>query len=197
MSSSLLMPPPTLACATSFPRSNRPREIIARGRGSTRSRPPHRRPRPLRRQFRALSPEAELVEPVLVDPEIVRELVQDGDPDLVLELGRILEGLDQRHPVDRHLRGQVRLLLEQSEEVRLLGVLLLDDDGDILQRGGEIRRQRVERAANVLVEGGRQMPSARRSWRRVTRNLMVSKPKMNPPTCAKNATPPPASGWTI
>ena len=47
-----------------------------------------RRPRPRPRQ-QPSSPVAELVEPVLVDPEVVRELVQNGDADLVLELAGV------------------------------------------------------------------------------------------------------------
>src|SRR6478752_8232694 len=66
-----------------------------------------------------------LLEPVLVDPEIVRQLVEHGHPDLLLELGRVREGLDERPPVDGDLVGQVGVGLPESEEVRLLRILLL------------------------------------------------------------------------
>ena len=70
----------------------------------------------------------------------MRQLVEDGDADLVLELGRVLERLDERQSVDRHLGRQKRLRLEQPEEVGILRVLVLDDDGDVLKRGGELGR---------------------------------------------------------
>ena len=46
-----------------------------------------------KRNDRAESVVAELSDPVLVEPEVVRELVQHGDADFVLELARILEVL--------------------------------------------------------------------------------------------------------
>src|SRR4051794_8457682 len=45
----------------------------------------------------------ELVEPVLVDPEVVGELVEDGDSDLLLEVARLGECLHERLPEDRDL----------------------------------------------------------------------------------------------
>src|SRR5512133_1493676 len=42
---------------------------------------------------------AELVEPVFVDPEVVRELVKDSDADLTLELLRVRKLLDERATV--------------------------------------------------------------------------------------------------
>src|SRR4051794_11668362 len=44
---------------------------------------------------------SELVEAVLVDPEVVGELVEDGDPDLPLELLRIGKCLHKRLSEDR------------------------------------------------------------------------------------------------
>src|SRR6476660_8625132 len=63
------------------------RYLIPGGRGRKRSTPgrPGRRPRSPRRSGPS-SPVAQLVEPVLVDPEVVGELVEDGDADLVLQL---------------------------------------------------------------------------------------------------------------
>src|SRR2546426_5092945 len=52
-------------------------------------------------------PVAELVNPVLVDAEVVRQLVQDGDPDLLLEPLRIPKLTDERTPEDGDLVRQV------------------------------------------------------------------------------------------
>ena len=99
------------------------------------------------------SPVPELVEPVLVDPEVVGQLVEDGDPDLMLELRRVVPELVlEREPVDRDLRRHVRRLLEQPEEVGLLWVLVLDDDRDVLEPARQVGWQRVESPAHVLVE---------------------------------------------
>src|SRR6478672_9712538 len=49
----------------------------------------------------------QLVEAVFVDPEVVGELVEDGDPDLLLQLGRVGERLDQGPPEDRDLVREV------------------------------------------------------------------------------------------
>src|SRR5688572_20347349 len=43
----------------------------------------------------------ELGETALVDPEVVPELVEDRDPDLLLELGRVAELVLERQAVDR------------------------------------------------------------------------------------------------
>ena len=43
---------------------------------------------------------AQLGDPVLVEPEVVRELVEDGDPDLLAELLRVGKALLERDPVD-------------------------------------------------------------------------------------------------
>src|SRR3954470_5746906 len=59
----------------------------------------------------------ELVEPVLVDPEVVRELVQDGDPDLLLELRGVGERLRERPAEDRDLVRHVLGRLPQPEQV--------------------------------------------------------------------------------
>src|SRR5712691_13421197 len=42
----------------------------------------------------------ELVEALLVQPEVVGELVEDGDPDLRLELGGVGKRVDERQPED-------------------------------------------------------------------------------------------------
>src|SRR4051794_36489990 len=147
-----------------------------------------------RAAFPPASVVAELFEAVLVDPEIVRQLVENGDPDLLLELGRIVaELLDQRHAVDRDLVGHVLGRLPEPEQVGVLGVLVLDDDRHVLEAPGDLRWEPVESAADVLLEPHQLGLRGRRVANARTRR----KPKTKPPTCAKNATPPPASGRGI
>src|SRR4029079_9146121 len=99
------------------------------------------------------SPVSQLVEPLLVDAEVVGELVEDRDPDLPLESRRVLAVcLEQWLPVDRDPCRQVFGLVEQTVEVGLRGIPLLDHDGDVLEPPGKLRRERVERGANVLLE---------------------------------------------
>ena len=45
--------------------------------------------------------DAELVEPVVVDPEVMGELVDHGQPDLVGEVVRVREVLLERQPEER------------------------------------------------------------------------------------------------
>src|SRR5438477_10272335 len=86
-----------------------------------------------RRRARIFLRIPELVEPVLVDPEVVGELVEDGDPDLLLELGRVREGLRERLSEDRDLVRHVPGRLPEPEQVWIVRVLVLHDDGDVLQ----------------------------------------------------------------
>src|SRR5919204_3496740 len=132
---------------------------------------------------------AELLEPVLLDPEFVRELVENRDPDLALQL-LSLERLLERAPVDRDLGRQPRIRLPEAEEVRILGIDLLHDHCDVLQCSGDVRGERIERSADVLLERHQVGCNGRRFATRKTVNI----PKTKPPTCAKNATPPPCSG---
>jgi len=60
--------------------------------------------------------------------------------------------LEQGLPVDRDPCRQVFGLVEQTVEVGLRGIPLLDHDGDVLEPPGKLRRERVERGANVLLE---------------------------------------------
>src|SRR5690349_20250880 len=86
---------------------------------------------------------AELVQPVLLDPEVVRQLVEDGDPDLLLELAGAGKRLGEREPegadpVGKRPRpvaalGQRDPLVE-AEEVGILRVLVLDRDLDVPYR---------------------------------------------------------------
>src|SRR5438093_13077011 len=99
-------------------RSSIPAGRERRGRGRPRPRP---LPRP-RSSSGPSSPVAELVEPLLVDPEVVGQLVEDGDPDLPLELVRLVsERLLERPAIDGDLCRHVGRLLEEAEEIRLAG----------------------------------------------------------------------------
>jgi hypothetical protein len=82
----------------------------------------------------------------------VPELVEDGDPDLAFQLGWVAKRLLERAAVDRHRVRAVVPALVQAEQVRVVRVLLVDDDGDVLEAAGEVGRERVERPADVVVE---------------------------------------------
>src|SRR5882724_6488907 len=168
----------------------------ARGRRRRAPESPRQQPRSPRHSRRS-SPIAQPVEPVLVDSEVVGQLVQDGDPDLVLELlGVVPELLFEGPPVDRDLRRQVRRLLEEPEEIGLAGVLVFDDHRDVFEAPGEVGRKRVEGSADMLVELRQDQYFGFRG-RRIVTSRTVSTPKRNPPIWAKKATPPPDSGCTI
>src|SRR5712691_6899459 len=94
------------------------RSSIPAGRGRRgRGPPPPPRPRRPRSSSGPSSPVTELVEPLLVDPEVVGELVEDGDSDLPLELVRIVsERLLERPAVDGDLGRHIGRLLEEAEE---------------------------------------------------------------------------------
>src|SRR5262245_25849035 len=144
----------------------------------------------------------ELVEPVLVDAEVVGELVEDRDPDLLLELRRVGERLHERLAEDRDLVRHVLGGLPEAEQVGVVRVLLLDDHGDVLERPRQLWRQRVERPRqpwrqrverppDMPVEAhARRAASGGRTWNALTART----PKRNPPTCAANATPPACDG---
>src|SRR5215218_10317712 len=92
---------------------------------------------------RRLSP-AELVQPVVVDAEVVRDLVDDGDrhllDHLVLGLADVADGLAVDHdPVGQGAAvlpaavGQ-RIALVEAEQVRLLLVAVLHQDDDVVEQ---------------------------------------------------------------
>src|SRR5579871_2225448 len=85
---------------------------------------------------------------------MVAQLVEDGDPDLFGELVRVGKGLHQRAPEDRDPGWKELVLLVEAEEPGLGWVGLPDDDGDVLERRGEVGRQVVERLADGLFERG-------------------------------------------
>ncbi len=102
----------------------------------------------------------------------MRQLVDDGDADLILQLRRVREvGLErqaeerdlvwQRHVVRAPLGGRHALVqaVEPAVGARAaeLGLLsgggVLDDHGHVLEQHGELRRQAVERAFDEDLEG--------------------------------------------
>ena len=92
---------------------------------------------------------AELVQSVVVDTEVVGDLVDDGDGDLVddlrlgvahLQQGVAVErdGVRQRAGVGGVALGQRDALVE-PEQVGLVGMAVLDQDDDVVDRGGQLR----------------------------------------------------------
>ena len=74
-------------------------------------------------------------------PEVVRELVEDGDPDLLAELSGIGKRFLERQPIDRDRVGRQacdvaplrqRDAVVEAEEIGVVGVLVLDDHRDVL-----------------------------------------------------------------
>src|SRR5690606_39261028 len=109
---------------------------------------------------------AELVEPLVVDAEVVGDLVDDGDRHLLDDLLDALAhpqrgAAEDRDAVREGARrpprvtlGEGRPLVE-SEEVRVagaLGGLVLDEDDDVVHLGGELRRHEVQAVTDGLLE---------------------------------------------
>src|SRR4249920_3025975 len=91
----------------------------------------------------------------------------------------------------------MRIPDEAAQDRRALRTFLLDHDGDVLEPLGDVVGKRIERGANELFEFlvGHQYLGC--SGGRTMNKRTVNAPKTKPPMCAKNATPPPACGWTI
>src|SRR3954466_6942605 len=133
-----------------------------RGAGTARSR--GRRERASERWGGAgpSSSPAELVQAVVVDAEVVRDLVDDGDRDLLDDLVLGLADVTDRQPVDHDPVGQrpavlpaalgQRVALVQPEQVRLVGVAVLDEDDDVVQERHELGRHLVEGVGDQLLE---------------------------------------------
>src|SRR3954465_723895 len=109
----------------------------------------------------SLSP-AEFVEPGVVDAEVVRDLVDDGDRDLldhlVLALADVADGLAVDHdPVRQRAAvlpaavGQ-RVPLVEAQQVGLVLVAVLDQDDDVVQQRHQLGRDLVEGVGNQLLE---------------------------------------------
>ena len=88
--------------------------------------------------------------------------MEDGDPDLGVELGRVGKRHDERPPEDPDPVGQaprpVAALgewdaLVEPEEVGVVRVLLLDRDLDVPDRLPQLGRERAEDAGNPFLEG--------------------------------------------
>src|SRR3954470_9126021 len=97
---------------------------------------------------------AQFVEAGVVDAEVVRDLVDDGDRDLldhlVLGLADVADGLAVDHdPVGQRTAvlpaslGQ-RVALVEPEQVGLLLVEVLHEDDDVVQQRHQLRRDLVE-----------------------------------------------------
>src|SRR5207244_13225575 len=103
----------------------------------------------------------DVVEAVLVEPEVMGELVENGDPDLLLEVGGVGERLHERHAEDADPVGEgarpvaalgERHALVEPEEVGLVGMLVLDRDLDVPNRLPELPRQGRQGTLDVLLE---------------------------------------------
>jgi len=115
----------------------------------------------------------------------VRKLVENGDADLVAELVWVGEALLQWHAVDRdRVRREpthVSAVWEwdavvKTEEIRVFGVLVLDDDGDVLERSCQMGRQLIEGGADMVLEGRHPMVDARCRYVMPDRELGVGPP---------------------
>src|SRR4029077_17972005 len=76
---------------------------------------------------------SELVQPFLVDPEIMGQLMENRDSDLLFQFLWIRKRRDQGSAEDRDLVGHERVRLPEPEEVRIVRALLRDDHGDVLE----------------------------------------------------------------
>src|SRR5205807_454408 len=148
---------------------------------------------------------AQLFQPLLVDSEVVGELVEDGDPDLVFQLqGVVPERLFERPPVDRDLRRQVRRFLEEPEQIRLTGVLLLHQNRHVVEALSEVGWEGVERAADLLVElphvstwataGGGSPPAGRSALRTGSRRRARRRQRRLRPAAGRSRSRPARAG---
>ena len=107
------------------------------------------------------SGKSEVVQPVLVDPEVVGELVEHGDPDLLLELGRVGKRLDERQPEDPDPVGErpgpvaplgQRHALVEPEEVGVVGCSSSTEISTFRIASRSSAGSEAERALDVLLE---------------------------------------------
>src|SRR4026209_914065 len=115
-----------------------------------------------RRRGRQTSLVAELRDAVFVEAEVVRQLVENGDPDLLAQLLGVREALLERDPVDRDRVGEEAALVSalrqrhamvEAEEIGILGVLVLDDGREGAERALQVLRELVEGLAYRILEG--------------------------------------------
>src|SRR5215218_8252884 len=108
-------------------------------------------------------PPPEFVQTVVVDAEVVRDLVDDRDGDLVDDLRFGVAEVQQRSAVDRDgVRKRPRRVptvalgqrdpLVEAEEAGFVGVAVLDQDDDVVERLRELRRDQVECVGDQLVK---------------------------------------------
>jgi len=92
----------------------------------------------------------------------VGQFVEDGDPDLLLELGRVGKRLDERaaedpDPVRQRPRPVAALrqrdALVEAEQIGIVGVLVLDRELEVPDRLPELGRERCQGPLDVLLEG--------------------------------------------
>src|SRR3954451_7674871 len=108
--------------------------------------------RPLSRRSPSVGPE--LLEPLVGDAEVVRDLVDDRVPHLLDDVLQVAGPTAQGQPVDRdpvrqhsavrrRPRGQRHALVETEQVGR--AAVVLDQDRDVAHHPPELRRDRVER----------------------------------------------------
>src|SRR5688572_14758383 len=111
---------------------------------------------------KARSGPAEFVQAVVVDAEVVRDLVDDGDQhlldDVVLRLADVADGLAVDHDPVRQVTAIVpaalgqRVALVQTQQVRLVLVAVLHEDDDVVQQPHQLGRNLVERLGDQFLE---------------------------------------------
>ncbi len=165
---------------------------------------PVKRSRPPPHSFR-IQEYPRLVEPLLVDPEVVGELVENGHPDLLLELGRVGKRLDERQPEDpdpvgqrarpvaaaragalprRGRRGRGRRAARPRPRSRRSGS----------PRGARAAARRLPARRSPRTSIDRDSARSGATGRRFATSMIVAMPNAKPPMWAKNAVPPPACG---
>src|SRR4029453_9535936 len=105
---------------------------------------------------------AQFVQPLVADPEVVGDLVDDGDRHLVdhvvLGLADVADGFAVDHDPVRQVAAVMpaalgqRVTLVEPEQVGLLVVAVLHQDDDVVQQLHQLRRHLVERVGDQLLE---------------------------------------------
>ena len=138
------------------------------------------------------------MQPVVVDPEMVGQLVDDGDEHLLLELVEIDDHLAQLQPVEgdpiRELEAAVvvafgagHALVETEESLRMA---VVDQDHDVVEQGRQLVGEGVERIADELLEAVDIDRIHRRTLRRRAR-LSPTRHGLYRPTMDQGAEPAP------
>src|SRR4051812_17806322 len=132
---------------------------------------------------------AELVQPLLRDAEVVRDLVDDGDRDLLDDVVRGLTDVADRLAVDHDPVRQLAAVLPaplaerdslvEPEQIRLVGIAVLHQDDDVVQMLHQLGRHLVEASATSCSKAS--TGSAFTSW------SVAGGPPRNPPRSAPPA----------